>query len=627
MSHTELHQAVSEAVASKDSRALQVALRRLFQAAPNLANAQLLLKHSDEAGFTISKQPFKVAFLRAFTVEPLLPIIKAAAVIGGIHLQVEMGNFNTYNQEILDANSWLYKYVPQMIVLAVQCRDLLPEVWSKAAGLTASQLESYVESALEDIRTKIAKLREQLDSAILLPTLDSPMYAGAGILDMQLSFGQISAVEAFNRGLKEIAHHSPGVYVIDVSGLIARFGKSRWYDERKWNLARLPLSADAVPQLALEYMKFVHVLSGKVSKVIAVDLDNTLWGGIIGEDGMEGIHVGPASRGEAYHALQRVLLDCYHRGIVLAICSKNNPPDAMEVLQKHPEMLLRPEHFAAVRINWNDKAQNLREIAEELNLGLDAIAFIDDNPAERQRVLQEIPEVQVIDLRGEPALYAAAVRECPWFERLSLSNEDRERSRYYAEERQRRDVQVSSNSIEEFYRSLTMEAEVAEADPQSIPRIAQLTQKTNQFNLTTRRYSEQQIADLTGDPHSRVYYLKSRDRFGNNGIVGVAISKVRGDTCEIDTFLMSCRVIGRTLERAMLAQLAQDAKNAGARRLNGWFLPTAKNEPAKDFYPLNGFRAVERSDDGRTLWQADLMEQTWEWPQWVARLSGELQTA
>jgi FkbH-like protein len=238
-----------------------------------------------------------------------------------------------------------------------------------------------------------------------------------------------------------------------------------------------------------------------------------------------------------------------------------------------------------------------------------------------------VPEVQVIELPSDPSQYATMVRECSFFQRLSLSSEDQERGRYYAEERQRRDIQSSATSIEDFYRSLAMEAEVAETDSQSLPRVAQLTQKTNQFNLTTRRYSEQEIADLVRSPHCRVYFLKSRDRFGDNGIVGVAISKIQGDSCEIDTFLMSCRVIGRTLEKAMLSQIAQDARAVGARSVEGWYIPTAKNTPARDFYSCNGFTAVEQKEDGRILWRCDLDKQNLAWPEWVVKLSGELQKA
>jgi FkbH-like protein len=319
------------------------------------------------------------------------------------------------------------------------------------------------------------------------------------------------------------------------------------------------------------------------------------------------------------------LLDLYHRGIILAICSKNNLDDAMAPFQGHAGMLLRSSHFAAMRINWEDKARNLRELAQELNVGLDSMAFLDDDPVERDRVSRQLPEVQIVDLPEEPALYADAIRQCPFFERLTLSQEDKVRSRYYIEEQQRRALQQNATSVEEFYRSLKMEAQICRAKGESIRRIAQLTQKTNQFNLTTRRYSEQQILVMTERPDCRVYSTECRDRFGDNGVVGVAIAQTHGSACEIDTFLLSCRVIGRTLEKAMLAQIAQEARADGIRYLRGWFIPTAKNHPAREFYPSNGFEMVEQASDGRTLWQMDLTQLSPEWPEWIKQRTGVLQ--
>jgi FkbH-like protein len=254
-------------------------------------------------------------------------------------------------------------------------------------------------------------------------------------------------------------------------------------------------------------------------------------------------------------------------------------------LEAHPGMLLRSSHFAMIRINWEDKARNLRQIAQELNVGLDSIAFLDDDPVERDRVSRQLPEVQIIDLPEEPSLYADTLRQCPFLERLTLSQEDRGRSRYYIEERQRRALQQNTTSLEDFYRSLKMDAEICRANAESIRRIAQLTQKTNQFNLTTRRYSEQQILAMTERPDCRVYSAECRERFGDNGVVGVAIAQTQGSACEIDTFLLSCRVIGRTLEKAMLAHIAQEARTNGIRYLRRWFIPTAENQPGNSSLP------------------------------------------
>jgi FkbH-like protein len=309
------------------------------------------------------------------------------------------------------------------------------------------------------------------------------------------------------------------------------------------------------------------------------------------------------------------MLDLYQRGIILAVCSKNNPSDAMEVIEKHPGMLLRPHHFAALRVNWNDKAQNLREIASELNIGIDALAFLDDNPAEREWVRSQLP-VTVIDLPEDPMGYADTLRNNPVFERLSLSDEDRERGRYYAEERQRTELRGDTATLEDFYRSLQMEAEIAPVTTHSLARVSQLTQKTNQFNLTTRRYSEQQIAEISASPEWQAFSLRARDRFGDNGLVGVAITRFHRDFCEIDSFLMSCRVVGRTVESAFLSYVGAAASRKGARYLRGWYLPTKKNDLVKDFYKSHGFKLVEECEKG-SLWELELGNRSIPAPEWV----------
>jgi FkbH-like protein len=594
-------------------------LRRYYNQAPGLAAAQVVLKHLRHAPDAATAQPLRVALLRSFTVEPLMPLIEASALLEGIPVHLHCGAFNAYAQEILDPGSGLYSFDPRLIFLIVQTRDLLPDIWSGFTDLSYAEAGHSVDQTLASVTGWVDAIRSRSQADVILQTLELPATPSSGILDAQAAEGQTLAIQRFNRELRGIAQSRPGVFVFDYDQAVARFGRSRWFDQHKWNLMRMPIAADALSELARQYAKYVQVLAGKVSKVLAVDLDNTLWGGVIGEDGMEGIQIGPEHPGSAYLNLQRAILDLYNRGVILAICSKNNPDDALEALTRHRGMLLRPHHFAALRINWEDKARNLREIAAELNLGLDSLAFLDDNPAERARIAQEIPEIQVIDLPEDPKRFADTLRDCAYFERLSLSSEDRERGRYYAGERQRREVQQSTGSIEDFYRSLEMEAEIAEAGPESIKRVAQLTQKTNQFNMTTRRYSEPEITAMAADPCCGVYTLRSRDRFGDNGLVGVIIARFNRAAGEIDTFLMSCRVIGRTLETAMLSHVAIEAKQRGLRYLEGWFLPTAKNAPARDFYRSQGFQPVEESTDGKILWRLDLAETNLDWPEWIAR--------
>jgi FkbH-like protein len=284
----------------------------------------------------------------------------------------------------------------------------------------------------------------------------------------------------------------------------------------------------------------------------------------------------------------------------------------MEALSEHPGMLLRPRDFAALRINWNPKEQSLRELAAELNIGLDSIAFLDDNPVERQHIREQAPEVLVLDLPQDPMGYARAIRDCPWFERLALSDEDQRRGEYYAAQRERAELERTVTSKEDFFRSLEQVCEIGLVTDATLARVAQLTQKTNQFNLTTRRYTEQEIAALREAPDCRVWSLKVTDRYADNGLVGVAISKLADGVCEIDTFLMSCRVIGRTVETALLAKIAADAKEQGAAVLLGRFIPTKKNAPAADFYREHGF---EEAEEG--VWKLDLREASVTLPQWI----------
>jgi FkbH-like protein len=354
----------------------------------------------------------------------------------------------------------------------------------------------------------------------------------------------------------------------------------------------------------------------KIAKALVVDLDNTLWGGVIGADGMAGIQLGPEYPGAAYQEMQRALLDLHHRGILLAVCSKNNHDDAMEAIERHPGMLLKSSHFAAIRINWADKAQNLREIAAELKIGVDALAFLDDNPIECQLVRAELPDVFVIDMPREPMELARAVRVCPVFERLSISAEDQQRGAYYQSQREREQAEQSISSREDFYRSLQQEAEISPLTTATLARVAQLTNKTNQFNLTTRRYNEQQITAMVANPGWNCFSIRVKDRFGDNGLVGVAIMHTQDAICEIDTFLLSCRVIGRTVETAFLSFLAHRAQAQGARQVQGWFLPTGKNAPARDFYSSHGFTVVKRNGEA-TLWRLDLSHEVPQCPQWV----------
>jgi FkbH-like protein len=614
---TEAKAAYAQAVANKDAAAMVAFGHALFDLSPTLGIGQQLL---NSLPLDLPGRPgvrLKVAFLRSYTVEPAILLLRAMARLHGVELTVKVGEFNSYAQEVIDPASWLYQFNPDLIFLACQTRDLAPDLWHGSCDVSSEEAESLLTGIVTPIVSLIARLRTRTNASLIIQNLEQPHIPNAGLLDSRRQIGQSALIGMVNRRLSLEARNHAGVYILDYDALIARHGRRRWTDEKKWLTSRSPVAAECLVFAAREYLRFILPLSGRQSKVLVVDLDNTLWGGVIGEDGMTGIGIGPEYPGAAYRSLQRAIAQIAERGILLAICSKNNLNDAMEVLEKHPEMLLRPRDFAAIRINWVDKAQNLRDIAAELNLGLDSLAFLDDNPVERQRVRLELPEVTVIDLPADPIGYAATVLSCPVFERLAVTAEDSARGGYYAAQRERKSSESSAGSLEDFYRSLEMKSEVLAVTPATLARIAQLTQKTNQLNTTTRRYTESDIQSMAEDPAWTLFAVRIVDRFGDNGIVGVVILHRVGETLDIDTFLLSCRVIGRTVETMMLSQVCKIGIESGCRRVTGWFLPTPKNEPASKIYPGNGFARIEESDSG-SLWALRLPEQSIQKPEWIA---------
>lgn len=609
------------------------ALGRLWQDAPGPAVAAFVVSRFEQLRTGISFTRCRVAILRSFTVEPVVPLLRAMGFIGGIDLDVRLGEFNTYAQEILDTRSWLYAFSPDVVIVAVQTRDIAPGLWSEFADMDRAGALAAVEQALGVFRQLVRTFRQRCAAHLIIHALECPALPAQGVLDGGSELGQVAAIHKINDGIRELARSTNNAYLLDYNALIARRGQANWHDERMWVLARMPIAAGELIHLAREWLRYLHPITGRVCKVLVVDLDNTLWGGVIGEDGIDGIKLDDKSPGAAYRALQRAILDLHRRGVILAVCSKNNPSEAMQAIETHPGMVLRPGHFAAFRINWADKAANLREIAGELNVGLDSIAFLDDNPAERQWVRGQAPQVSVIELSTDSMRFAQALRESPLFERLELTAEDKSRGQFYAEQRMRTELQQSVSSLEDFYRSLQMRVKITPVDARSLSRAAQLTQKTNQFNLTTRRYSEQQLAEMLAAPWTslgpssghgprwRAFTLEVIDRFGDNGIVGVAILSRMEQICQIDTFLLSCRVIGRTVETAFLAALADDAAGAGATKLAGWFVPTKKNAPAEDFYSRHGFlRTQER--DGASFWELDLAGRSLASPPWITLDAG-----
>jgi FkbH-like protein len=538
---------------------------------------------------TPEAKPLRVAVLRSYTLEPIEPVLKLRLLLEGYRPSIWFGGYNQYAQEILDPRSGLYEFGPDLVLMMVRLEEVIPDFIDDFPARSSAEWQQQVTRKAEELGRLAGRMTSALSVSVIVQnmTLSRPGYFG--IFDAQHADSQAHLVTEFNRALAASIGDMRGVFIWDFDGFSRARGLDTLFDPKMWYVSKNPFKPSAYPAIAEDLLRYIRGAFGRVKKCVVVDLDNTLWGGVAGEDGLEGVKLGHAYPGNCYRDFQKELLKLYHRGILLAIDSKNNEEDALRVLDEHPDMILRRRHFAAVRINWQDKAANLRAIARELNIGLDSMVFIDDNPAECALISQECPECAVVVLPDKPYLLPAAVSAIAGLENIHITEEDRRKGDLYRAEAARREQEDQYSNLDEFLRSLEMEVAIDPATRFSIPRIAQLTQKTNQMNMTTRRYSEAQIDAFANDPARAVFSVSARDRFGDHGIIGVMILELRESEYAIDTFLLSCRVIGRGIEQAMVAFAAGLARARGIERLSGEFVRTAKNTPAAGFYERSGF--------------------------------------
>jgi FkbH-like protein len=567
----------------------------------------------------------RIALLGNASLEQLRAYLAVECFRNGLRPSFYEAGFDQYTQALLDPAGALSAFEPEVTVLAIHASRLFPGLHDDPLTLTVAERRQELEGGLQTVQRLLDAFTEHSTGLLLLHTLVLPQHPALGILDWRDELGQAEALGEANQRLAALVRERyPNVSLLDEDRVQARVGKAQATDPRLWLAARMPWSGELLAGLAREYLRYIRPLKGLTRKVIALDLDDTLWGGIIGEDGLGGIQLGSEAPGNAFVAFQQELVKLWRRGILLVLCSKNNEADAWAVFDQHPDMVLKRSHVAAWRVNWSPKSENLRSLAEELGLGLQSFVFLDDNPRECEQVRLSLPEVLTVNLPGDPARYRETLLGLDVFDSLSLTQEDLDRNRLYVERRERQAFERAApagDALGGYLAGLGIVAEVAPADTLSIPRIAQLTNKTNQFNLTTRRYSEAQVAAMPGRGW-RVYGLRVRDRFGDEGLVGVAIVAPGPDgesgAWEIDTFLMSCRVIGRGIETALLAFLAEAVRHAGGQRLRGWFLPTGKNELVRDLYPRHGFGLAEERPDGGLRWELDLAGAPLAVPDWLS---------
>jgi len=444
------------------------------------------------------------------------------------------------------------------------------------------KLEDIIEDSLKKLDNIVAHFRKYGSGILVINNFEVPTYSPAGILGPKEDRRYFDSVRKLNDRVAEYGRHN-SVYIFDYDSFAAEIGKRNMIDYRLMYLADMKVSQDIIPQLCEEYMRFVKALKGLTKKCIVLDLDNTLWGGIVGEDGFDGIKLGPTPPGNIYMEFQQRILALFNRGTILAVNSNNNEKDAMEVLKRHPYMILREHNFASLKINWNSKIKNLKEIAREVNIGLDSMVFLDDDKRIRQIVREALPEVLCPELPENPSDYPEFLINLKCMDALQITQEDKKRGRLYATERKRKESTTAFSDISKYLEHLNIITEVKAADKFSIPRLSQLTLRTNQFNFSTKRYSEQEMQNMARDKKYDIYYVRVKDKYGDYGITGAVVILKDMKEWFVDTFLLSCRILGKNIEHAVMSTILEKASKGRIERIAIDYRKTEKNEPVSRF--------------------------------------------
>ena len=527
--------------------------------------------------------PIKINFLRNFTIEGIDPHVQFHALYGGINPTLHFGAYDNVQQEILDHQSHLHQDSPALIVLALHLENYLPDNWRNPWSAVE------VMSGLTALFDSLAGTTQAI---ILANTFIPLLHADFGISAAAGLFSHHDELLRLNQMIRaELVDRPTRFLLCDWERYLMTLGAEKSLDVRFWYTSKAPFKQAFLDLYAQDIVKVCKALTGKTKKCLVLDCDNTLWGGVIGEDGIAGIKLSRHGYpGNVFYDFQKTVLKLHQRGTLICLSSKNNEQDVWDVLDKHPDCLLKREHLAAWRINWNDKATQLREIASDLNIGIDSLVFVDDSPMECGWVQETHPAVVVLQVPEKLYQLPQLLLAHGFFDTLSVNREDLQRAQMYQDQVQRKQGLEKFETMDQYLASLLISISVHRATPSEIPRIAQLSQKTNQFNLTTRRYSEGNIEAMCAAPDCVVLSLSVRDRFGDSGLTGVLIAKRSGQTANIDSLLLSCRVLGRTIEQAFVARSLSILKETWS--IAHWqaeYIPSSKNQQVADFWSSLGF--------------------------------------
>ena len=536
----------------------------------------------------------KIAILSSFTLNGLSEILHVKCSELGIGYRSFVAGYNQYAQELINSKSEYYKFSPDVTFLIIDIRNLLGENFFFPYNISDNERKSLVSEKINHLENMIMNFEKNLNSKLIIANFNIPSYSPNGVLETKFDFGFHEMIEELNKSLRDISKNHNSVYVYNFNQFISKYGEKNIFDYRQFHVGDIQIALNFLPQFGYDLMSYIKPITGTNRKCIVLDLDNTLWGGIIGEDGFDGIELGHSPNGKAFVDFQKELLSLWNQGIILAINSKNNFDDAMNVIKEHPNMILREKNFASIKINWNDKAENLKQIANEINIGLNSIVFFDDDKLNQERIKHEFPEVLTVELSSDPSYFSAILKDLNDFNVLQRTEDDVKRGEMYAQQRERKEFQKSISNLDDFLEQLDIQVKMKKTSEFLIPRISQLTLKTNQFNLTTKRYQEEEIRNFANNDKFIVGCAQVLDKFGDNGITGVYIINKEDKVWNIDTFLLSCRIMGRGVENGILSQILIDAKNNGIEEIRANFIPTKKNKPAENFLSDFGF---EKNDD------------------------------
>jgi FkbH-like protein len=528
----------------------------------------------------MTKDPVRCLLIADSTIDGLAPFLAAEADAPPIQTQV--APFGQVTPVLLDGDLACWRFEPEVAVVWTRPQAAIPSFARLLAceRVNPEDLLAEVDRFAEQLRVAARRVR-----ALFVPTWTWPAHdRGLGLLNLDVTVGSAYHLMRMNARLAEAVRADRNIHLLDAGRWLALGGPAAC-NPKLWFLGKIAFGPEVFKHAAADIKAAVRALKGLARKLVVLDLDDTLWGGVVGDIGWENLKLGGHDHlGEAFRAFQRALQALTNRGVVLGIVSKNTEAVALEAIDRHPEMVLRRRHFAGWRINWQDKAQNLIDLTAELNLGLEAVVFIDDNPAERARVREALPQVLVPEWPADKLLYEKALGELTCFDAPTLSAEDQARTRMYAAERERNAARSSAQSVEEYLASLALEVTVERLAPANLARAAQLLNKTNQMNLTTRRLTEGQLLAWAQAEGQFTHVFRVRDRFDDYGLTGIASLKREGGTAILADFVLSCRVLGRGVEQVMLSTMAECARSVGSRRLVAHYLPTERNGPCKSFF-------------------------------------------